>query len=136
MGMAVQADGTVALGRNKTRQLLRKVKCRACRVVRSLPGADTDELGEMVCAALNQMLASEWRLDLEASSAALLRRAVTDRRQLAQLDHWIARIVLHAISGNSSVKTFRKIPYRKLRQDWNLVSLEHLRNQGHPGRDS
>jgi hypothetical protein len=66
---------------------------------------------------------------LEAGAASLLRRAVTNRAQLAQLDHWVARLVLRAITGDGSVKAFRQVPYRQLRQEWGLQSLEHARNR-------
>jgi hypothetical protein len=136
MGMAVQADGTVSLGRKKTRQFLREVRDRAWRVARSLSGASADEVGRTLCATVNQMLTLDSTPSLTVRSAAVLRRAITDRRQLAQLDHWIARIVLQAVTGDDSVKAFRKIPYRKLREEWGLISLEHTRNRRPPRRDS
>jgi len=129
MGTGIQADGTVSLGRKKTRHLLRDLRSRAGRVARSLAEASTDEVGRALCASVNQMLTPDWTPFVEARSAALLRRAITDRRQLAQLDHWIARIVLRAVTGDGSVKAFRKIPYRKLREEWGLISLEHARNR-------
>jgi hypothetical protein len=129
MGASVRADGTVSLGRKKTRRLLRDVSRRAGRVARSLPGATVDELGRTICASINRMLQPDSALFLEARSAALLRRAVTDRRQLAQCDHWIARIVLRSVLGDGSIRAFRKIPYREVRERWGLVSLEHARNR-------
>jgi hypothetical protein len=129
MGTAIQADGTVSLGRKKTRHLLRDLRSRARRVARSLAGTSTDEVGRALCASVYQMLTPDWTPCVEARSAALLRRAITDRRQLAQLDHWIARIVLRAVTGDGSVRAFRKISYRKLREEWGLISLEHARNR-------
>jgi hypothetical protein len=129
MGTAIQADGTVSLGRKKTRHLLRDLRGRAGRVVRSLDGASPDEVGRALCASVNQMLTPDWTPCVEARSAALLRRAITDRRQLAQLDYWVARIVLRAITGDGTARAFRKVPYCKLRQEWGLISLEHARNR-------
>lgn len=129
MGTAIQADGTIALGRKKTRHLLRDLRRRAGRVARSLTGADADEVGRVICSSVNQMLTPDWTPFVEARSAALLRRAITDRRQLAQLDLWIARGVLRAVTGDGSMRAFRAIPYRKLREQWGLISLEHARNR-------
>ena len=66
---------------------------------------------------------------VQQRSAGLVRRAVTDRRQLAQLDYLIAKIVLEAVTGKRGVRGFRKVPYRKIREDWGLVSLLHARNR-------
>ena len=65
----------------------------------------------------------------QQSSAAALRRVVTDRKQLEQLDYWIARTVVRGLTGRPDAGAFREIPYRKLRQDWELVSLVAARNR-------
>jgi hypothetical protein len=44
MGVSVRADGTVSLGRKKTRKLLRDIVARTWRVARSLPGVKPDDL--------------------------------------------------------------------------------------------
>jgi hypothetical protein len=131
LGAMVRADGTVSLARKKTRRFLREIRDRTERLARALSqvGARVDELGRAVCASVNQMLIPESSPFLEADAASLLRRVITDRNQLAQLDHWIARLVLRAITEDSSAKVFRRLPLRKLRQDWGLVSLEHARNR-------
>ena len=64
----------------------------------------------------------------QQSSAIALRRVVTDRQQLEQLDYWIARTVVKALSGRRNARAFREIPYRKLRNDWGLISLVAARN--------
>jgi hypothetical protein len=136
MGVSVRADGTVSLGRKKTRKLLHDIAVRTRRVARSLPGEKPEELGRTICSTINQMFQADSVFSLEARSAALVRRAVTDRKQLAQLDHWIARIVLRAVTGDGSVRAFQKIPYRKIREEWGLISLEHARNLWHRRRRS
>jgi hypothetical protein len=54
---------------------------------------------------------------------------VTDRTQLRQLDHEIARIVIEAATGAKGTRAFRTVPYRTVRRGWGLVSLEHARNR-------
>lgn len=129
MGMTVRADATVSLGRKKTRRLLRDVDVRVRRVIRSLAGTSLEDAGRMVCATINSMFTIGSTSFVEAESAALVRYAVTNRRQLAQLDHWIARIVLGAVTGDRRVRAFRTVSYRDLRQRWGLISLEHARNR-------
>lgn len=128
LGMSITGDGTVALGRKKKRRLLRDLKGRASRTSAALRSRDQDELGRTVCEVLNQ--ATEGGIPaVRQRSASLLRRMVTDRHQLRDLDYSIARIVIRAVSGDSGVRAFRRIPYRKVREDWGLVSLLHTRNE-------
>ena len=65
---------------------------------------------------------------MQQKSSSLVRRAITNREQLAQLDYWLARIVVQAVTGDRSVRGFRKVPYARIRKDWGLVSLLHSRN--------
>lgn len=58
----------------------------------------------------------------------MLRHVVTDRDQLAQLDHRIAQIVASAVTGRPGPRAFREVPYRTLREDWGLRSLVATRN--------
>jgi hypothetical protein len=123
----VSARGTVALNRAKVRRLLREVERRVERSAAAAAGSPA-ERGRLVCSVVNQALAPRPG-PLRQASAALLRRAVTDRGQLAQIDYWLARMAVRAVTGDASVQTFRRIPYRTIREEWGLVSLEHARNE-------
>jgi hypothetical protein len=92
-----------------------------------LSGADRERAGRALCSVVNRALDPHSALTQQRSAIAL-RRIVTDRRQLEQLDYWIARIVVHALTGRRDARAFRDVPYRKLRQDWGLVSLVAARN--------
>jgi hypothetical protein len=127
LGTTVAADGTVGLDGRKLRSLLRDVERRTQATARSLRGADTERRGRAVCAVVNRALDPRGTLG-QQRSAILLRRVVTDRRQLAQLDYWIARAVVAAVTGDEGVRAFRSIPYRTLRGDWGLTSLVAARN--------
>jgi len=128
LGTFVFADGTVALEGEKMRELARDLQARARRTARALEGMGQEAVGRAVCAALNKALDPESHL-FQHKSAGLLRRAITHRPQLAQLDHLAARAVLGAVTGQKSVRAFRLIPYRKIRQEWGLVSLLQARNK-------
>jgi hypothetical protein len=128
LGMRVSAEATVALSRNKLRRLLRDIEGRANRSVAQLAGADRDGRGRIVCMVINNALDPRPHAFQEAS-AVLLRRAVTDRRQLGQIDHLVARTVLRAVGSDGDVRAFRTTPYRTMREDWGLISVLHARNK-------
>jgi hypothetical protein len=127
LGARIAADGTVGLDEKKVRGLLRELDGRVAATVRTLNGADPDQAGRTVCAVVNRALDPHSAIT-QQRSAILLRRVVTDRHQLEQLDYWIARIVLKAVTGRRDARAFRDIPYRKLRRDWGLTSLVAARN--------
>jgi hypothetical protein len=128
LGTLVSGSGTVGLDGKKVRTLLRELDRRAVATVRTMRGADRDEVGRAVCSVVNRALDPRSALSQQRSAAMLL-RVVTDRRQLEQLDYWIARLVLEAVTGRCSVRGFREIPYRMLRQEWGLASLVAARNR-------
>ncbi len=128
VGVAVSGDGTISLPRLKLRAMLRDIASRAIRTARLVPNGDRERVGPLVCAAINRAFgtdASPFRL----RSARLVRGVLTDRAQLEQMDYWIARLVLRAVTGQTGVQAFRELPYRIMRQDWGLISLLHSRNQ-------
>jgi hypothetical protein len=129
VGTDISAAGTVGLNRRARRSLLRDVEDRALRSAAAVPSGDLDAKGRLVCQVVNRMLDPFAPRYQQQSSASVLRWALTDRRQLGQLDYWIARIVAHAATGDPSPRAFRTLPYRRLRSEWNLLSLEHGRNR-------
>jgi hypothetical protein len=127
VGTSVFATGTVALNRNKLRRVLREIERRALRTAKAARGSGLESLGRAVCAVVNDSIAPR-PSPLQQASAPLLARAVTDRGQLAQIDYWLARMVVKAVTGDRGVRAFRHVPYRTVREEWGLVSLEHARN--------
>lgn len=127
LGTSIRADGTVGLNRKKLRRLLRDVESRAVRTAGSLRADPPPRRGSVVCSVVNRALDPRPG-PFQQSSATLLRRAVTDRRQLAQIDYLLARIVAGAVTGDRSVRAFRRAPYRMIRQEWGLLSVLHARN--------
>ena len=132
LGCLISAQGTVSLNRDKRRRLLADLEDRARRTAKVLRHRNRDAVGRTVCAAINRALQSRLHFS-QQHWAALLRRAVTDRHDLKQLDYCIARIVLRAVTGDAGVRAFRTLPYRTLRADWKLISLFHARNRWRRG---
>ena len=133
LGVDVAADGTIALGREKTRALLRDLADRTSRTARILRGQPADRIGKAVCGVINRAL-KPGPGPFRQRSADILHDIVTFRPQLRHLDHLIARIVLHAVTGKDSPRAFRQVPYKTIRRDWGLVSLLHGRNRARERR--
>jgi Reverse transcriptase (RNA-dependent DNA polymerase) len=129
LGCAVSAAGTIALSRDKRRRLLADLGQRLRRTVRALGPSDPALAGRVLCRVVNRTLQTRIEFSQERS-AVLLRRAVTDRRDLQQLDYLIARLVVRAVTGRPDVRGFRAVPYRRLRREWGLRSLADARNRG------
>jgi Reverse transcriptase (RNA-dependent DNA polymerase) len=127
VGTTVSGSGTVALNRKKLRRVLRELERRALRSAASVRRANGSDAGRAVCSVINQAL-EETPGPVQQASASLIRRAVTDRNQLAQIDYWLARMAVKAVTGDGGVRAFRRVPYRKVREEWGLVSLQHARN--------
>ena len=127
LGSRIAADGTVGLDPPKVRGLLREIDRRTAATVATLRGADRVQVGRTVCTVVNAALDPHTALT-QHRSALLLRRVVTDRTQLAQLDHQIARIVAQALTGRAGAQAFRRWPPRALRRELGLVSLVAARN--------
>ena len=128
LGARIAAEGTVGLDPGKVHVLLREIDRRAAATARTLDGAPREEVGRAVCSVVNAALDPRSAVT-QQRSAILLRRVVTDRKQLEQIDYWIARIVVRAVTGRRNVRAFRDLPYRKLRAEWGLTSLVAARNR-------
>ena len=128
LGTSIAADGTIGLDDKKVRSLLREIDRRTSVTARTLRGAGREQAGRAVCSVVGRALDPRSALTQQRSAIAL-RRVVTDRRQLRQLDYWIARIVVKALTGRRDARAFREVPYRKLRREWGLVSLVAARNR-------
>ena len=128
LGCLVSAHGTVSLSRKKRRRLLADIEDRAFGTARALKTRDPAAAGRTICSVINRALEPKLEFS-QQRSATLLRRAVTDREDLKQLDYCIARIVLRAITGQRGARGFREIPYRKMREEWQLISLLQARNK-------
>jgi hypothetical protein len=128
LGTRIAGDGTIGLDEPKVRSLLREIDRRTSATARTLRGADRNQVGRAVCSVVGRALDPRSALTQQRSAIAL-RRVVTDRRQLRQLDYWIARIVLKSLTGRRDARGFREISYRTLRRDWGLVSLVAARNR-------
>lgn len=131
LGCNIAFDGTVSLNRTKIKHLMDDLSQRTLQTFEIMKDAPTSSAGIVVCNVLNRAL--DPRSPVCHRYAHLLRSTVTCRRQLHQIDFRIARMVSETASGKRGSRAFRSIPYRRIRDGWGLVSLEHERNKS--GRD-
>lgn len=128
LGTRITAVGTVGLGGSKVTGLLREIHGRVGATVRTLSDVDLDARGRTVCAVVNSALDPADAVS-QHGHAVLLRRVVTDRQQLAQIDATIARIIAEGLTGRRGARALRQIPPRRLRREWGLRSLVAARNR-------
>lgn len=127
LGMQMHFNGTAALKNEKIVEFMRDMRQRVRITVSQLHGRPLDDMGKMLCQVINNAL--DPKHPLANKYAVMLLSIVNDRGQLNDVDYRIARLVLQMLTGDSSVKKFRTIPYKKMREEWNLVSLEYNRNR-------
>ena len=133
LGARIAGDGQVGLKPDKLRTMLAVLESRALNAATAISSADIDHRGRVVCNVLNRCLDPD--AGVAGESAALLLRVVTDRRQLAELDYRLARLVARVVTGDCNVRALRRVGYRTIRADWGLRSLLHARNRWkHAGR--
>ena len=126
LGCEIRFDGTIALPRDKVRAVLHDVRARVKRTARVLRGAPLSERGATLCSIVNETL--NVRSPFAHPYAARIFSLVTSRRQLADIDHLLAIMLAEALAERRGVHALRDIPPRRLRTEWNLVSLVALRN--------
>ncbi len=129
LGMQMHFNGTMALKNEKIEEFMRDMRHRVRITAGQLRGRSLDEQGKLVCRLINKALDPSY--SLSNPYIDFLLNVVNDRGQLKDVDYRIARLVLKMITGDASVKQFRVIPYKKMRNEWNLISLEHKRNTAH-----
>jgi hypothetical protein len=133
LGCRIGFDGTIGLTKAKAKQLLTDIRLRTQQTARLLRCESLPTRAAAVCDVVRQTL--DPRIPLCAKEASLLRRVVTDRNQLRQLDYWLARICAEAIIGEQpSPRVFRQLSWRRLRQEWGLPSLTCERNRKPKGK--
>jgi retron-type reverse transcriptase len=128
LGMRINFDGTMSLKNDKVSELMSDIRKRVQLTLNQIHNFySEEEKGILVCKLINEIL--DPANPLSATNIDYLLRLVNDRSQLKDIDYRIARLVLSLITGDASVKKFRSVPYKKLREDWKLVSLEYNRNK-------
>jgi hypothetical protein len=125
LGCSIKFDGTVGLKNEKTQALLEDLELRIKNTLRIMGPAQAS--GAHLCQVLNRSLDATH--PFAHKYAALLHNQLNDRAQLKQLDYRIARMLVSFLTGVEGVRGFRRLPYRKIREEWGLLSLCHAHDK-------
>lgn len=127
LGCSVDFSGTIALSDEKCHDLMTDLKSRSRAILKHT--GDRCRTGQinLVCATVNEAL--EPTSINPHKVAILLRNAVTDRNQLADLDYRVALMIAELLSGHRGPRAFRHVSIERLRTRHGLLSLLHQRNR-------
>ena len=128
LGFSIQATGNLRMKKKKTRAFMKDIHQRIQVAAQQAKWQSLEHRAEMVCKAVriacypNNLMASP----------KLIRfiELHDDRHQLVQLDLQIAQWSAEAITQIKGRSAFKTMPYKKLRQRWQLPSLCQIRNTG------
>lgn len=124
LGCSLTGHGTFSISTARQKKFLRKIYYMIRNSKEILPHASVDETGEMICNVVNKLLLEN---RLTNNTLRGLSHS-SDISQLKRLDFLIAKMIAERISGKNGVRAFRIIPYRKMREEWGLISLVNQRN--------
>jgi hypothetical protein len=120
LGERVAFDGTTTPSEKKLRRLRSELRSRIVASERLLGDASLEDRLRALVGATNGAL--DPRSDAALSDALELWLDGSDRRKLAELDHWVALTLAGALSGRGGVRALRSAPPRFLREH-GLISL-------------
>ncbi len=120
LGERVAFDGTTTPSEKKLRRLRSELQSRIVASERLLGDASLEDRLAALVRATNGAL--DPRSDAAVSDALELWIDGSDRRKLAELDHWVALTLARALSGQGGVRALRSAPPRFLREH-GLISL-------------
>jgi hypothetical protein len=127
LGCEVAFDGTIRLPRDKWRELLLELRARIRRTYGLARDASEDARIGVLCRVANEVL--DPVSPLAQRHAPVLAHLVTDRAQLAELDHEVALALAETLTGVRGPRAFRRVSWRRLRAS-GLRSQVTLRNRG------
>lgn len=127
VGYCIRRAGAVGLTQARLSTIWRCLKLRINNTQRLMYHFPLNDRLHQLCHVVNQAILPT-STTMEVRCKALLKE-INDRAQLKQLDYQIALYIVQKATGLKTVKAFRKISYRQLRQEYGLASLVCLRNQ-------
>jgi hypothetical protein len=127
LGCQIDFKGTISLNHKKVKKFMSDLKNRIKNTLAELEDENIENKGQIICSMINHGL--DPKSFLKLPYADYLRLIINDRGQLKNIDYSIALMIAEQISGIKTVKAFRKIPYKKIRDEWSLLSLVNCRNK-------
>lgn len=124
LGFQLNGHGSYSPAFVQQKYCLRQLRSRLEMTMALLPKMPVEECGVVLSQTINSAF-----LDpiMGHDSFKRLVYDCNDHAQLKHLDYLIALAIAETVTGIRGVKAFREIPYRKIRSDWNLLSLVRLK---------
>ncbi len=126
LGFSVQANGSLRLKKQFTHQFMKKIHARIRSAAHLTQQLSMDERGGAICSAVMQAMTYHNPFNIDDLHRYSSQH--DDRQQLKQMDRQIALWVAQASCGIYKQSAFRIVPYKKIRSEWGLPSLCHIRN--------
>lgn len=129
LGASVDFRGNVGLKTDRARTLLHRLRRRVDNTLRLCAGDSVQQRVESCCKVVRGAL--DPNNPQCEPSVPLILGATNDRRQLRQLDYWIALHVAQRVTGIVGPRAFRKLSYVALRDQGlpSLVAARHRRGR-------
>ncbi|HTQ06684.1 MAG TPA: reverse transcriptase domain-containing protein [Polyangiaceae bacterium] len=128
LGLRVAFDGTTTPSQRKLARLRSELRSRIFASERLLRDVPLAERVRALAEATNHAL--EPRNEAALLDAVELFLDGSDRKKLAELDHWLARTLAEALTGTRGARAFRSAPPRFLREHGLLSLVGRRRRRG------
>lgn len=126
LGHSVHANGNLSLKPKKETDFINDIKSKIKYSSQLLSALPAEKKGPTLCEMLNHTFLNTAAPD---TSLFLQRiQAINHRGILKRMDYLIALEVAKFLTHNNSVKAFREIPYKRIRNEFGLISLCQLKN--------
>lgn len=129
LGYRIDASANYSLRAKRLREFLLAIKKRIRTTAELTRELSFDERGKALCQAVNESLNIK-NPSVEPYYAALLSNT-NQHGTFQHLDYLIALAINRSLTGIRGPQSFRKVPFRRLREEWGLISLSQLKNQHH-----
>lgn len=129
LGCNIMARGEISLDKKKEREVIKELEKRIRLGLTNEPLGVSPEIVEKRLQIAVEIVQNAMNPEslLCQKSAPILRNLITDRQCLKRIDFNISKLILKHTIGDSSIKGFRKLPIKKMRQA-GLESVVHQRN--------
>jgi hypothetical protein len=124
LGHDIYGNGTFLISTSRQLKFLRAIRARIAQTAKILANKPSSIKGAAICEVVNSALQDEQLAEFEAQY--LLQG--TNHAMLRHLDYLIALHIAEDLTQVKGPRAFRHIPYKRLREEWQLKSLVQLAN--------
>jgi hypothetical protein len=125
LGYRMSGHGTISISKQRERKFIRLMIQRIKDVTKTLQYKNIDEAAFIICHSLNHYYVN--RMVGENSARSIIKES-SNHGQLQHIDYLIALEIAKALTKIPSVKAFRVLSYKEIREVYGLKSLLQIRN--------